>query len=282
MLRGFFLLRPSPGHEIPTRRELHITGTCVQTLTKLITPLLFLSLGASAALAGHPLITDDAGTQGRGGFQIEFDSQQAYENQGGVKETDTEITPVVSYGLTDATDIVVGLPYDLMKSRQQGETTRERGFSDLSLEAKWRFYETHGLGFAIKPGITLPSGSDDKGLGAGKATYSLVFIATQDLKPWAFHLNLGYTRNENTQQARKDLWNASFASEWQVARNLRLVGNIGFERGDDPTSRNNPGFLLGGLIYSLTESTIVDGGYKLGLTKSEADHTILAGITLRF
>src|SRR4030065_658913 len=61
---------------------------------------------------------------------------------------------------------------------------------------------------AIKPGLTLPIGDDDKGLGAGKATYSLFFIASQEMDPWAFHLNLGYIRNENTLDEEKDLWNA--------------------------------------------------------------------------
>jgi hypothetical protein len=39
---------------------------------------------------------------------------------------------------------------------------------------------------------------------------------------------------------------------------------------------------LGGLIYSLAENVDISGGYKYGLTRSEVDHTILAGITFRF
>ena len=61
-----------------------------------------------------------------------------------------------------------------------------------------RFYEHADLSLAIKPGLTLPTGDDEKGLGTGKATYRLFFIASQEMDPWAFHLNLGYIRNENT------------------------------------------------------------------------------------
>jgi hypothetical protein len=34
---------------------------------------------------------------------------------------------------------------------------------------KWRFYEKDGLSFAIKPGIILPTGEEDKGLGDGSS-----------------------------------------------------------------------------------------------------------------
>jgi hypothetical protein len=39
--------------------------------------------------------------------------------------------------------------------------------------------------------------TDDTGTqGKGRATYNFFFIATKEMKPWAFHLNLGYIRNE--------------------------------------------------------------------------------------
>jgi hypothetical protein len=243
---------------------------------------LLLCTGVSVAFAGFPLVTDDTGTQGKGKSQLEFDGQHEYENDDGIEETVIEVTPMLTYGLADTVDLVIGAPYQFIKTEQFADTSRESGFSDVSLEVKWRFYEKEWLSFAVKPGITLPTGNDDKGLGTGKATYGLVFIATADLKPWAFHVNLGYTYNENTQDARKDIWSASLASEYQVMKDLKVVGNIGVERGDDPASGNNPAFLLGGLIYSLAEDVDISGGYKYGLTRSEANHTVLAGITFRF
>ena len=44
----------------------------------------------------------------------------------------------------------------------------------------------------------------------------------------------------------------------------------------------DPAFLLGGLVYSITEHVDIDAGYKYGLTKPEVDHTVLAGLTFRF
>ena len=80
-----------------------------------------------------------------------------------------------------------------------------------------------GLSFAIKPGITLPNGNEDKGLGNGKLSSGAVFITTKEIKPLAFHLNLGYTRNGYKLQAdkaanRNDIWHTSLAAEVEVER----------------------------------------------------------------
>jgi len=139
----------------------------------------------------------------------------------------------------------------------------------------------------VKPGVTLPTGDENKGLGNGKASCSLFFIITEELLPWAFHLNLGYIHDEfdlrsDEDANRKDIWHASLASEVKVLTDLKAVANIGVERNPDRTSNTDPAFLLGGLIYSINESTDVDFGVKSGLTKPETDISYLAGVTWRF
>ncbi|HAR96309.1 MAG TPA: transporter [Deltaproteobacteria bacterium] len=249
-------------------------------IVSLIVFLFYLSV--SAVFAAHPLITDDAGTQGKGKWQLELDGQYEHEHERGEKENNSEISTTVTYGLMDTMDFVLGAPYQWVRTRDSEGTTRENGVADMSFDLKWRFYEKDGLSLALKPGITLPTGDDEKGLGTGKVTYRAFFIATKELTPWMFHLNLGYYRNENKEDTKKDLWHASLASEYLLTKNLRAVANIGVERGDDPTTDSDPAFLLGGLIYSVSDAFDVDAGYKYGLTKSEADHTILVGLTFRF
>jgi hypothetical protein len=239
-------------------------------------------LSASAVFAAHPLITDDAGTLGKGKCQLELNGQYEHEHERGEKENNTEVSAAVTCGLTDSIDFVVGVPYQWLRTRDSEGTVRQNGVADVSLDVKWQFYEKDGLSLAIRPGITLPAGDDEKGLGTGKVTYRTFFIATKEYAPLAFHLNLGYYRNENKQGDRKDIWHASLASEYSLSKRLKAVANIGVEKGDDPTTHSNPAFLLGGLIYSVSEVFDVDAGYKYGLTKSEADHAIVVGLTLRF
>ena len=135
---------------------------------------------------------------------------------------------------------------------------------------------------ALKPGISIPTGNDEKGLGAGLLGGHLFLIASQELGSWAFHGNLGYIRNENKVDERKDIWHASFATTWEVIKNLKLVSNVGIERSPDEDANNDPTFLIGGIIYSVNENFDVDLGVKYGLTKPEADISAMAGITLRF
>jgi long-subunit fatty acid transport protein len=134
----------------------------------------------------------------------------------------------------------------------------------------------------LKPGISFPTGNEEKGLGAGQLGGHLFLIASQELGSWAFHGNLGYIRNENHADERKDIWHASIAATWEVIKNLKLAANIGIERNPDEDADNDPAFLIGGVIYSIKENLDVDLGVKCGLTKSETDISALAGVTFRF
>jgi hypothetical protein len=237
--------------------------------------------------AAHPLITDDTGTQGKGKVQIEINSvfSRDKEKESGVtiKERGGELATIISYGITDNADIVLGIPYQWFRIKENDLTVeKEDGLSDISLELKWRFFEKDRLSLALKPGITLPTGYEDKGLGIGRVTYSLFFITTKEIEPWAFHINLGYIRNENKVDERKDLWHISLASELEVTKDLKAVANIGIERNPEKTSNTHPAFILGGLIYSLIENIDIDFGIKGGLNKPEKDLTFLVGISLRF
>ena len=253
-----------------------------------LTPLsLFLLLFSTSAYAAHPLITDDTGTQGKGRFQMELNSEVNYdkESEAGVKTKTKggEVATIISYGIIDNVDIVLGVPYQWFKFKEDGEIIcREKGLSDISLELKWRFYERDGWSFALKPGVTIPTGNEKKDLGTGRVTSSIFFITTKEIEPLAFHLNLGYMRNENKLDERKDIWHISLASEVKLIKDLRLVTNIGMERNPDRASNKNPAFILGGFIYSIVENFDMDIGIKGGLNKPETDLTILAGITWRF
>lgn len=250
--------------------------------------MLIILIFSNQAFAAHPLITDDTGTQGKGNMQFEFISEYGKDREDGVTEKFFEgpTIPVFSYGLSDTMDIVFGLPYVSVRTEEAGTTSAVRGIGDASIEIKARFYEKDGLSLGLKPGISLPTGNEEKGLGNGKMSYSIFLITTKEAEPWAFHFNLGYGRNEYKLKAdeeanRKDLWHVSLASQVEIVKDLKLVTNIGMERNSDRASSTNPVFALGGFIYSITYNLDVDMGIKAGLSKAETDYSILAGITWR-
>jgi putative salt-induced outer membrane protein YdiY len=135
---------------------------------------------------------------------------------------------------------------------------------------------------ALKPGISIPTGNDEKGLGAGQLGGHLFLIGSKELGPCAFHANLGYIRNENKVDERKDIWHASLAATWEVIKNLQLVAKVGIERNPDEDANNDPAFIIGGIIYSINENFDVDLGVKGGLSKSETDLSLMTGVTFRF
>jgi hypothetical protein len=251
-------------------------------MKKLLFILVFTFILSGTSYAAHPLVTDDTGTQGKGKFQLELDGEHSRKSEDGVKGNMTQITPILTYGIVDNVDIILGIPYQRWTMKDVDDRISEDGFSDDSLDLKWRFYENDGWGLALKTGITLPAGDADKGLGTGRVMYRLFFITTKELKPWAFHVNLGYMRNDNSAHDRKNLWHASIAVEVQVVKDLRAVANIGIQRNPDVDDTMHPAFILGGLIYSLSEHLDLDVGIKGGLNRAEDDITYLAGLTWKF
>ncbi|HWQ26696.1 MAG TPA: transporter, partial [Chlorobaculum sp.] len=251
-------------------------------------------LWATPLHAAHPLITDDTGTQGKGKFQLELNSEfsNEKENEDGVsiKESGGEAAATLSYGLSDTIDLVAGLPWQWYRLKEDGSVVAdEDGIGDLSLELKWRFFENSdkGLSLAIKPGISIPTGDERKGLGNGKLSGGALLIATCDSDIGALHANVGYTRNEyqldeDRESSRNDIWHFSLATELNLAQNIRAVTNIGVETNSDKKSDNSPAFLIGGLIYSVSDDFDIDLGIKKGLNEVETDTTVLAGIAARF
>jgi len=241
-----------------------------------ICAIFLVTLFAGRALAAHPLITDDTGTQGAGKLQLEVNGE--YANDNGNSETTLGVT--LSAGVRETIDIVLGVPYVFITEKDDaGDRVHENGLSDMSLELKWRFYEQDGLSLALKPGVAVDAGDEDKGLGEGKPSYGLYLIATRELDPFTVHANIGYILNR---KEMRNIWHYSLAAEYAAAKNFRIVGNIGGETNPDKESTVHPLFLLGGVIYNISESLDVDCGLKTGLNKAEADYSLLAGMTYRF
>ncbi len=254
---------------------------------------------ACPSWAAHPLITDDTGTQGKGKFQLELTGQYDWDDEDdedvSVKYTGVEAAATLSFGILDNVDLVLGLSYLWGKEAEKGterrlfcdikyeETTyKEDGIGDAGLEVKWQLFKKNGFSMALKPGISFPTGDEDRGLGTGKIGGQIFLIASREVEPFAFHANLGYIRNENDADEREDIWHASLAATCEVVKDLSLVANVGIERNLDDTADNDPVFFVGGIIYSVTENFDVDLGVKVGLNNPETDISALAGLAFRF
>lgn len=241
---------------------------------------------SAPAFAAHPLATDDTGTNGQLKFQLETSAEFGWDKQDAVRATSQTIGVSLSAGLLDSLDLVLSFPFAWQQQRENGTTVRINGVSDMALDLKWRFLEMGPASFAVKPGVIIPSGSRDKGLGNGRPGYGLTLVSTIELKPVAVHANIGYTHQNYTDSDlslyRDNLWSFSLASVIEVAKGVQLVAGLDTSTNPDRSSTVWPTAVIGGVIYSVLDSLDLDLGVKAGLSRPETDITLLTGITCKF
>jgi hypothetical protein len=256
----------------------------------LLLALLILPVLSSPALAGRPLITDDTSTQGKGGALLEVGIDYARDDSDGVSVKRLSYSVELDYGIADRIDLILATAYQGLQIDNLGDKSSPQGVTDTLFELKWRFYEDKkGLSFAIKPGVMLPTGNYSLGMGSGDYRFGsgqvrprLYLVGTQEVGSFAFHLNLGYMRNFNRYDAQEDIWHASLAGEWRLAKRWRVVGNVGIDTNPEKGTSSDPTFALAGIIYALTEKIEADFGIRYGLGEPGYDTTFTTGLSLKF
>lgn len=251
------------------------------------TTLFLLSTGT--CFAAHPLISDDAGTLGKGSIQVELNGEIGTDKEttGGstTKTTGKQVAGSFGIGITDKIDVAVGVTHPWGNGNVDGASFNNAGSTDFSLAMKWQVYEHEGLSVAVRPqlGYSYAAGASDD----HSVSYGATLVVTKEFEPFAAHLNIGYTYNsynltEVKEASRSSIASYSLAGTYEVIKNLKLVADVGAATNKDKTSNDTPVFGLGGAIYSLNKSTDLSAGLKVGLTRSEADFTGIFGLTLKF
>lgn len=236
----------------------------------------------AATWAAHPLITEDTGTLGEGNSQAELTSEHITLRSGDAEQHSLLTTTSLSYGLSDRTDLILTAPYLRIGEDAGLGIPGASGFADLGVDIKWRFYEDERLRFAVKPGMTFPTGNDDLGLGTGRTAWSIYLVSEYQLDRWTFLLHLGHIHNNNVLSERIDLWHASTAVTWQATAKLQLIVDTGTYGDADPHTSADPVFVVGGLIFSPAGNVDLDVGYRSVATDNARLSALLAGITVRW
>lgn len=252
------------------------------------------------AWADHPFATDDSGTQGAGNWKIELMSQHdrhdsAADAGAGLPAWQTRSTllnPVLTYGLRDDLDLALGLNHLRNRAREDGVPVGEAsGNSDSSIEMKWRFYERDGLSLAVKPGLSLPTGDENRGLGAGRLSWAVTLIGTLEGERCAWFGNIAYNRAryslaQDAADNRAHLWRVSWGAMFEVREGFRLAGELGARansaRADPLLPGRHARFAMLGAIWSPSKRLDLDAGVRKALNRAEPDTVLLAGATLRW
>lgn len=244
--------------------------------------------------AAHPLITDDTGTLGTSGAQMELSVDRARSTSGAsfsrsriVPRTEEVSTTsrstltnlAFTYGWTERVDIALSIPHQRVNATN---ADRVEGVGDTGIEMKWRFLEKDGVSIALKPQVLLPTGSERRELGNGKVSYGAIAVAAYEADQFMLLANAGYTYNNNVADARKDLWSVSAAAVWKMNPLVQLALDVGTYRNPDRSDNDNPAFAIIGLIYSPIDTLDLDVGIRKGLNQAEPDHAVGAGVTIRW
>lgn len=140
----------------------------------------------NAGLAAHPLATDDTGTQGTAGVEVELSQQlvrPTSEDSDYVLDTGLSI----HVGLAESLDIGLTLFYESLVTSDGGWKS---GALNPAVDLKWRFLEAHGafpsmaVRLDYKPEQVGPfsSGGHDMGV---------LLAGSWEMESFSVHLNLG-------------------------------------------------------------------------------------------
>ncbi|MDR2925164.1 MAG: hypothetical protein LBU76_04340 [Azoarcus sp.] len=239
-----------------------------------------------ASMALQPLITDDTGTQGSGGHQLEFSYSHDRTRSDGAVERADFVPATYTYGLAETLDIYGGVAYG--RIRASGESAS--GFSNAVFGLKWRFFDSgdSGTSLALKPEVVLPVSQqrEEEGFGVGKTSGALTIILSQDVSFGSVHFNAGMGR-DRCRHPENDSTNRHFsvAPIWDISERWKLALDVGFDqyRSNGETSRAKYGEI--GVIFAPAENLELAAGFIRTLGSGNPKPTtssVVAGVTWRF
>lgn len=249
-----------------------------------------LALLPAGALAFQPLVTDDSGTQGAGGNQVELAYKRTVAKSHGTTDITHEVPLVFTRGAGEPLDLYLGL------SRRRivptAPVTVERGWSNIVAGAKWRFYDDQAskLSFGLKPEIQFPVSRDKeaRGLGTARTSYSATLLMTQETGFGAVHANLAAARVNYADDAlnateRRIIYRLSLAPVWDVAEGWKLALDAGVVTNPDLAAKARMAYVELGAIYSFSKDLDFAFGIVRATTNGDASTTqATAGPSWRF
>jgi hypothetical protein len=228
--------------------------------------------------AAHPLISEDAATQGSGKFELEIGSSWTRDGP----DRSFELGPQLSYGVLPQVDLILRPTWLDRRSIIDGDAIRARGAGDTAADFKWRFFEGDKLRLAVRAGINAPIGDADRGLGSGKPTYHGLLVTSIYLDPFAVHANVGYARNRSDPLERRDLYHLCATMLWTFNDSWRvLVAELALDTNVDRTRTEWASVARVGAIYTIKKGLDIDFGYQGRLNRA-APSQVLVGVTARW
>ncbi|MGE0560078.1 MAG: hypothetical protein AB7E73_16635 [Burkholderiales bacterium] len=243
----------------------------------------------AVAAAFQPLVTDDTGTQGAGGNQVEFGYTRNVEKEPGTRATTAALPFTYTRGLSDTVDLYAGSSY-LRFSTTPGNA--HNGSGNTLAGIKWRFYENAAgkLSLAFKPEIrfAVSGNSEDRGLGNGRTNAGAALLLTRETGFGAIHANLAvdsqrFALPANRAIHRPTLWRLSVAPVFDLDERWRIAFDTGLVTNPHRAEKPRMAYIEAGIIHAPHRNLDLAAGLIRDVDhQGHRVYLLTAGVTWRF
>jgi hypothetical protein len=238
----------------------------------------------------HPFVTDDTGTQGKGAVLVETNLNYLKDNE----FRSTAVPLALTAGISEAIDLAVEVPYLWLRpSAVTGQP--ESGFSDVIFKFKHRFYEREvksggqersERSLAYQLAYSQPSGSEEKGLGAGTARWGARLLGTTEMRSTELSANVGYDSSGKALRRGNFVFDytvsLSVAAKYERTEPWEPIVEVAVVRVKGANGYERISTALAGIIYEPSEWYYLDAGIRIGLNEQSEDYALLAGFGYKF
>jgi hypothetical protein len=205
-----------------------------------------ITIGTFVAWAGPPFRTDDPGTVGCRGWEIDVASVVSKD-----KDETSATAPQIeaNYGLLANLDLHIIAPFSYV-SPNEGST--HYGFGDIELGVKYRFIqENHWLPMvATFPLVEMPTGNQKQGLGSGHVNTFIPLWIQKSWDPWTTYGGGGYAINPG--EGNKNSWFIGWVVQRDLSEKITLGGELFYNTPETAGESSQVGFNAGG-FFNFTE-----------------------------
>ena len=218
--------------------------TCRPAVRLLICSIFILAMPSGKANAGPPFQTDDPVPVELGHYEFYTFSEGTHEKNG----TSGAISGFeLTYGILPNVQLQIGA--EVAFDNPTGGAT-QLGFGDTEFSIKYRFIQEEKDGFrpqvSFFPSLRLPTGSQNRGLGAGHVRVFLPLWAQKSFCDWTTYGGGGYWINRDDNVGDTDYWFFGWLLQRKVTEQLTLGGEIFYQTADTVWNKDSTGFNLGG------------------------------------
>ena len=176
------------------------------------------STSMTAAIAGPPMVTDDAGTAAPG--LLEIIAYVSHEDRRSGESTEGPALDL-AYGINETIAASLVIPRQRVQDAGESSIT---GWGQATIGVKWRFLDSSGRALAIAPsfGAPLSDSSTIRGLIADTAVLTLPLVGSITFDRWEFNGNVGYSISSK----EFDAISLSASAGYEVVPDFRILAEI--------------------------------------------------------